>query len=41
MPAGCVESIRAEFVRYKTLAEGALAQIKDAELAEPGIKARP
>ena len=31
-----LDSIRAEFVRYKTLAEGALAQLDDADLVKAG-----
>lgn len=31
-----VESIRDEYLRYKTLAEGAIAQVGDAELSAPG-----
>jgi len=34
--AGIVESIRAEYERYKALAEGAFAQVNDAELSAPG-----
>jgi hypothetical protein len=31
-----VDSIRAEYVRYKALAEGALMQLRDDELSRPG-----
>jgi uncharacterized damage-inducible protein DinB len=31
-----VESVRAEFMRYKRLAEGALRQLSDAEVSAPG-----
>ena len=30
-----VESVRAEYARYKALAEGAIAQLSDVELAAP------
>ena len=31
---GIIESIRGEFVRYKALAEAAMAQVDDAQLSE-------
>jgi uncharacterized damage-inducible protein DinB len=33
--SGIIESIRGEFVRYKSLGEGAIAQLSDAELSAP------
>jgi uncharacterized damage-inducible protein DinB len=33
-----IESCRAEFMRYKALAEAAMAQLDDAELCQPGPK---
>jgi len=34
-----IESIRAEYVRYKALAEGAIRQLTDADLSAPGPNA--
>src|ERR1035438_4973060 len=31
-----IESLRAEYLRYQRLAEGAMAQLSDAELSVPG-----
>lgn len=37
-PSGIVESIRAEYLRYKKLAEEAIAQLDDAEVSAEGAK---
>jgi uncharacterized damage-inducible protein DinB len=34
--AGILESMRGEYLRYRALAEGAIAQLSDAELSAPG-----